>query len=253
MICHHTQAHSFSQHRSPQKRFKCGQCEACLRKDCGECKSCKDKVKFGGQGVLKQVCVRKQCPFKRYAPPAIVSPEAKEKGSKRGEVLDNEEDRKPAATAKRTGGVSLTKAAAKGCQKCKKEVETGEKNRMSHDDSCPRKWKCRGTPPALAASGKSKAKEVDQNATSSSRAARGRKPAASVDVPARDDADTFSQATLPFAKTNGDADDADDGGPNDLLRCQMELKRVRAENRRQANEIKRLKSAVQALTASLTG
>jgi hypothetical protein len=52
------------------KMFKCGECEACVRDDCGECNPCLDKVKFGGAGRRKKACLKKQCPFKRLAPPA---------------------------------------------------------------------------------------------------------------------------------------------------------------------------------------
>ena len=68
--------------------------------------------------------------------------------------------------------------------------------------------------------------------------------------------DAYSQVTAPFAWPNiGDADDMDndDYTPNDLVICKMELKRARTEIKLKDNEIKRLKSAVQALTASLTG
>ena len=51
------------------RMFKCGACDACTRDDCGTCIHCRDKPKFGGPGRMKQVCVHKKCPYKRFAPP----------------------------------------------------------------------------------------------------------------------------------------------------------------------------------------
>ena len=53
-----------------KKMSRCGECEACTRDDCGKCKHCLDKPKFGGFNKLKQVCVKKACPYPRFAPPA---------------------------------------------------------------------------------------------------------------------------------------------------------------------------------------
>ena len=44
-----------------RRRIRCRYCEPCIRDDCGECKYCKDMKKFGGQGISKQCCLRKQC------------------------------------------------------------------------------------------------------------------------------------------------------------------------------------------------
>ena len=41
--------------------------------------------------------------------------------------------------AERDGKVSLEEAAALGCRKCAKELETGEKKKSVHSDHCPRK------------------------------------------------------------------------------------------------------------------
>jgi hypothetical protein len=53
-----------------KKKSRCGECEACTRDDCGKCKHCLDKPKFGGFNKLKQVCIKKVCPYPRFAPPA---------------------------------------------------------------------------------------------------------------------------------------------------------------------------------------
>ena len=34
---------------------RCGSCIGCTRGDCGDCKNCRDKPKFGGPGIKKQV------------------------------------------------------------------------------------------------------------------------------------------------------------------------------------------------------
>lgn len=58
--------------RAPElvRRYKCGECHACLRQECKRCRYCRDMIKFGGHGILKQACVEKRCPNKRYALPA---------------------------------------------------------------------------------------------------------------------------------------------------------------------------------------
>eukprot|EP00956_Cyclotella_meneghiniana_P025116 scaffold51732_cov67-Cyclotella_meneghiniana.AAC.1 len=53
---------------------KCGTCYACLRPSCGQCKFCVDNPRFGGQGIAKQVCIKKRCQHKRYASPAKATP-----------------------------------------------------------------------------------------------------------------------------------------------------------------------------------
>jgi len=45
--------------------LRCGKCERCKMADCGECKMCKNKVKFGGDGRLKQACRLKICTNRR--------------------------------------------------------------------------------------------------------------------------------------------------------------------------------------------
>ena len=55
------------------RMMKCGECNACVRKDCGKCSHCLDKPKFGGPNKIKQVCLKKKCPYLRFAPPAKVS------------------------------------------------------------------------------------------------------------------------------------------------------------------------------------
>merc|ERR1740137_91777 len=47
--------------KSKRKGPRCRQCPGCTRPDCGQCKNCKDKVKFGGDGHLKQACALKVC------------------------------------------------------------------------------------------------------------------------------------------------------------------------------------------------
>ena len=72
-----------------KKKSRCGECEACTRDDCGKCKFCLDKPKFGGFNKLKQVCMKKVCPYPRFAPPAssttvagaITSKESTKKGN----------------------------------------------------------------------------------------------------------------------------------------------------------------------------
>jgi hypothetical protein len=44
-----------------RRRVRCHNCEPCTSEDCGECKYCKDMKKFGGTGISKQCCLRKQC------------------------------------------------------------------------------------------------------------------------------------------------------------------------------------------------
>mmetsp|Transcript_34391 Transcript_34391/g.72464 ORF Transcript_34391/g.72464 Transcript_34391/m.72464 type:complete len:1592 (+) Transcript_34391:26-4801(+) len=65
------------------RKFKCGECEACLRDDCGKCSFCLDKPKFGGPGKMKQSCAKKKCPYMRLAPPAKATPQTMSKKKKK--------------------------------------------------------------------------------------------------------------------------------------------------------------------------
>ena len=47
---------------TPQRRTRCGICEACQQTDCGKCNPCRDMVKFGGSGRTKKSCVLRKCP-----------------------------------------------------------------------------------------------------------------------------------------------------------------------------------------------
>ena len=77
-------------------------------------------------------------------------------------MSDDDMDRKPAARPSRSprglaaaaegNQVSLTEAAASGCRKCQRELRTGEKDRKTHDDQCPRKWRSVGKPPGASPS-----------------------------------------------------------------------------------------------------
>lgn len=62
--------------RAPEfnKRFKCGECPACTRENCRRCQFCRDMTKYGGAGIMKQACIEKRCPNKRYALPTVVTP-----------------------------------------------------------------------------------------------------------------------------------------------------------------------------------
>ena len=42
-------------------RIRCKECLACIREDCRDCTACKDRVKYGGQGFLKQNCEKRKC------------------------------------------------------------------------------------------------------------------------------------------------------------------------------------------------
>merc|ERR1712142_263786 len=56
---------SFKVTRKRKIGLRCGKCERCKMADCGECKMCKNKVKFGGDGRLKQACRLKICTNRR--------------------------------------------------------------------------------------------------------------------------------------------------------------------------------------------
>lgn len=51
------------QKESKRKRgIACGSCDSCTRVNCKTCIYCQDMKKYGGQGRLKQRCIRKKCP-----------------------------------------------------------------------------------------------------------------------------------------------------------------------------------------------
>lgn len=217
--------------------------------DCGKCHHCLDKLKFGGEGYLKQVCVHKQCPNKRYAPPAsAVTPEARKKetattesgGVARGGVADGErrvvsleadfeKGKPPSAAASATGGESSSvRAVASGRSERRLQMRRRGRTRRRHDSPA------RGRPGRHA-------------------------PAPSVVVPVKggDGVDAHGLATAPFLRANAAAiSPASSSDRDSLLVCRMELERAQSENKRQADEIerqadeiKRLKLAVRALTA----
>lgn len=44
-----------------RRRQNCGKCLQCMKDDCETCINCVDKIRYGGRGLRKQKCVRKQC------------------------------------------------------------------------------------------------------------------------------------------------------------------------------------------------
>lgn len=44
-----------------RRRNACGNCKQCRRRDCGQCRQCKDKPIFGGEGKLKERCIKRRC------------------------------------------------------------------------------------------------------------------------------------------------------------------------------------------------
>ena len=47
--------------RRKKRGMRCGKCAQCNMSDCGKCTECKNKVKFGGDGRMKQACSLKIC------------------------------------------------------------------------------------------------------------------------------------------------------------------------------------------------
>ena len=43
------------------RRTSCGMCSGCQKDDCGECKMCINMIKFGGNGKMKQKCLKRRC------------------------------------------------------------------------------------------------------------------------------------------------------------------------------------------------
>jgi len=54
-----------------KKGPRCKQCPGCTRPDCGQCKNCKDKIKFGGDGHLKQACALRVCDNHMLPTPSV--------------------------------------------------------------------------------------------------------------------------------------------------------------------------------------
>mmetsp|Transcript_10202 Transcript_10202/g.22683 ORF Transcript_10202/g.22683 Transcript_10202/m.22683 type:complete len:1127 (-) Transcript_10202:57-3437(-) len=74
------------------KRFKCGECPACMRRECRKCRYCLDSKKYGGSGILHQTCIEKRCPNKRYAQPATVTPVQISRQRERRTMLQSNDD-----------------------------------------------------------------------------------------------------------------------------------------------------------------
>jgi len=47
--------------RNRSSRFRCGVCKHCMSLDCGKCANCLDKIKFGGTGKRKRLCMKRRC------------------------------------------------------------------------------------------------------------------------------------------------------------------------------------------------
>ena len=54
--------------RSPSRRKNCGNCRGCLAENSGYFEHCKDMPKFGGPGIKKQRCIKRQCLFPLESP-----------------------------------------------------------------------------------------------------------------------------------------------------------------------------------------
>ena len=77
-----------------KRMFKCGDCTACkVTEDCGKCQFCLDKPKFGGQNRLRQTCMKRKCPFMRYAKPAGSTPMTALTSSKKKDVGEKKRKR----------------------------------------------------------------------------------------------------------------------------------------------------------------
>ena len=49
-----------STHEIRTIKLRCNECELCMKPDCGRCVSCRDKIIFGGPGVRKKPCDRRE-------------------------------------------------------------------------------------------------------------------------------------------------------------------------------------------------
>ena len=111
-----------------ERRLRCGKCAGCRQKDCGECSACKDKTKFGGSGLLRQVCSKRSClnlktPEEKYGKKR--KQKALEQAIKNGEPLEDLETL-----------IEETKPRKRG-PKPKKDTQSKKRKRkdMSEDDN----------------------------------------------------------------------------------------------------------------------
>ena len=261
-----------------KKKMRCGACDACLREDCGKCSYCLDvspilifvcasstnqiqltlfehccisqRTKFGGQGIKKQVCIYRDCPLKRFAPPASSGPILKKK-KRELELQLQLEELTPAKTEANAESVyDVTPQSARTA----KSKQNYNASNVSNGGaaSFPRSWKN----PEIAS-----AKRQDSGASKSGHGNDSDEVTVSdlhimKDENRRDntasdggESDAYSQATHPFLGI----DNVGGATADDLFLCQQELKHAQSENKRQAEEIKRLKTAIQALATSLAG
>ncbi|KAL9191156.1 hypothetical protein ACHAXT_000862 [Thalassiosira profunda] len=114
-----------------KRLMKCGTCEACTRDDCGTCTACIDKPKFGGLGRLKQACERKNCPFKRFAPPAKATPKVSKKKKEEMKLQFAGGDKK--RKRDRTGNPESDERGGKEEQKAVQDPGVGRKKKKQKD------------------------------------------------------------------------------------------------------------------------
>ena len=120
-----------------KKKSRCGECKACTRDDCGKCTHCKDKPKFGGRGTTRKPCIKKICPYPRFAPPASATTVAgliTKLPSSSSPAPPSKSDRKKRSRDSVDGSNTRSKKRARFEDDVKKEAEEIEVEEESEDE-----------------------------------------------------------------------------------------------------------------------
>jgi len=142
------------------RRLRCGKCAGCRQRDCGKCLACKDKPKFGGPALLRQVCTKRSCmnlktPEEKYGKKR--KQKALEQALKSGEPIEDIETL-----------IEETKPRKRGPKPKKDMNERSKKRKIKEGDdddseSCsdpPEKKVCKDAGPSQAGSEEPKSKRV---------------------------------------------------------------------------------------------
>jgi CXXC zinc finger domain len=148
-------------------RVRCGECEACLRKDCRKCDECVRKKKYGGDGTSKQACLMRKCPNLKFVPKASApssesSNEKKHKKSDRlrqeeavteSETIDEQQDLTYSSRSKRqpTKSAESVSAAATTVSSISSQIPavSSLKNSSAPAETRPKSPVCYRMPPSL--------------------------------------------------------------------------------------------------------
>ena len=203
------------------------------------------RPKFGGKGTQTYVCLNRACPHKRFAPSASTEAMSRKKKRELELRLHLKEPRSEKIetniksahnTTQHSGRSVITKHTNNATNVSNEGASSLSKSRKSPSIAST-------TRPSNSASTSGHGNNYNEVIVSNIHIVNDKR---GCNNPASDgeELDAYSQSTHPLI----DIDNVGGAAPDNLFLCQQELKCARTEINRQSEEIKRLKTAIQALT-----